>query len=150
MNARLKPISSEVEAESQRLRKAIIDKVGDLSGYEIANNELLVAIYRREEMTPGGIVLPHQNLKEDLYQAKAHLVLKIGSACQFVRKHATKGITYGIPIELHDWIVIRPSDAWALDINMRPSVLDMADYVPCRMIWDDMIRAKIAHPAMVW
>ncbi len=150
MNARLKPIRNEVEAESQRLRQAIIDKVGDLSGYEIANNELLVAIYQREEKTPGGIVLPHQNLKEDLYQAKAHLVLKIGSACQFVRQHPSKGITYGIEIHEHDWVVVRPSDAWALDINMRPSVLDMDDYVPCRMIWDDMIRAKIAHPGTVW
>jgi co-chaperonin GroES (HSP10) len=139
-----------VAAESDRLKHAIIDKVGDLSGFEIAQNELLVAIYMREEKTPGGIVLPHQNLKEDLYQAKAHLVLKIGSACRFVRTDERTGVKFGIPVNVFDWVVLRPSDAWALDINMRPSVLDRRDFVPCRMIYDDMIRAKISHPSMVW
>ena len=132
------------------LKKKILDKVGDLSGYEIANNEVLVAIYLRDEKTPGGIVLPHKNLKEDLFQAKAHLVLKIGSACRFVRSDPQSRITYGLDIKLHDWVVLKPSDAWALDVNMRPDVLDRKDYVPCRMVFDDMIRARIAHPGMVW
>jgi len=132
------------------LKKRILDKVGDLSGYEIANNEVLVAIYMRDEKTPGGIVLPHQNLKEDLYQAKAHLVLKIGSACRFVRTDERTGVTYGLDIQLHDWVVIKPSDAWALDVNMRPNVLAREDYVPCRMVFEDMIRARVADPRMVW
>jgi hypothetical protein len=132
------------------LKQKILDKIGDLSGYEIAQNEVLVAIYLRDEMTPGGIVLPHQNLKEDLYQAKAHLVLKIGSACQFVRKDPKSEITYGIPIELHDWVVISPSHAWAIDINTKPNTLRREDYVNCRHVYDDQIRARIAHPAMVW
>jgi len=136
--------------ESERLKQSILNKVGNLDGYEIANNEVLCAIYLREEKTPGGIVLPHQNLKEDLYQAKAHLVLKIGSACRFVRTDVNTGVIYGVPIQLHDWIVLRPSDAWALDINMMPSILSREDFVPCRMIFDDQIRARIAHPGMVW
>lgn len=137
-------------SEIDPLKKKILDKVGDLSGFEVANNEVLVAIYLRDEMTPGGIVLPQQNLKEDLFQAKAHLVLKIGSACRFVRTDEKTGITYGVPIALHDWVVLKPSDAWALDINMRPNVLDRKDYVPCRMVFDDMIRARISHPGMIW
>jgi hypothetical protein len=136
--------------ESERLKQSILDKVGNLDGYEIANNELLCAIYLREEKTPGGIVLPHQNLKEDLYQAKAHLVLKIGAACRFMRFDAQAGINYGLPIALHDWVVLRPSDAWAIDINMRPSILSREDFVPCRMVHDDQIRARIAHPGMIW
>lgn len=139
-----------IEAESERLKRVILDKVGDLSGYEIAQNEVLVAIYMREEMTKGGIVLPYQNLKEDLYQAKAHLVLKIGAACRFVRTDTKNGIEYGLPIQLHDWVVLRPSDAWALDINARPDLLKREDYVPCRMVHDDQIRARIDHPQMVW
>jgi hypothetical protein len=140
----------DVAAESARLKSAVIDKVGDLSGYEIAQNEVLVAIYMREEMTKGGIVLPYQNLKEDLYQAKAHLVLKIGAACRFVRTDTANGIEYGLPIRLHDWVVLRPSDAWALDINARPDLLKREDYVPCRMVYDDQIRARIEHPGVVW
>ena len=128
------------ENASDNLKQEIIDKVGDLSGYEIAHRELLVAIYMRSEKTPGGIILTPTNLKEDLYQAKAHLVLKIGPGCQFPT----------LDIRLHDWVVLRPSDAWALDVNMRPDILKREDYVPCRMVFDDQIRAKIAHPGMVW
>jgi hypothetical protein len=133
------PLKKQDAPESD-LKNQILSKVGDLSGYEIAHNELLVAIYLRPEMTPGGIVLPQQNLKEDLFQAKAHLVLKIGPGCTF----------RNIDIQLHDWVVLRPSDAWALDINMKPDLLKREDYVPCRMVFDDQIRARIAHPGMVW
>jgi hypothetical protein len=144
-SAALKPRDNYFDTKQQ-----IIDKVGDLSGYDVANNEVLVAIYLRPEKTAGGIILTANNLKEDLYQAKAHLVLKIGSACRFVRTDEKTGITYGVPIALHDWVVIKPSDAWALDVNTRPDVMDRKDFVPCRMVFDDQIRAKIAHPSMVW
>jgi hypothetical protein len=144
-SAALKPRDNYFDTKQQ-----IIDKVGDLSGYDIASNEVLVAIYLRPEKTAGGIILTANNLKEDLYQAKAHLVLKIGSACRFVRTDEKTGITYGVPIALHDWVVIKPSDAWALDVNTRPDVMDRKDFVPCRMVFDDQIRAKIAHPSMVW
>ena len=127
-------------AEYMDTKRDILDKIGDLSDYEITHNELLVAIYLRPEMTPGGIVLPQQNLKEDLYQAKAHLVLKIGPGCVFKN----------VDVRLHDWVVIRPSDAWAIDINTRPDVLARKDFIPCRHVYDDQIRAKIPHPAMVW
>lgn len=121
-------------------KRAILDKIGDISGVEIAHNELLVAIYMRPEMTTGGIVLPHQNLKEDRYQGKAHLVLKIGPGCQFKN----------VQIQLHDWVLLRPSDAWQLDVNGDINGLDIRDFVPCRLVYDDQIRARIAHPAMVW
>lgn len=122
------------------LKRKILDEVGDLSGYEIAHNELLCAIYLREEMTPGGIVLPHQNLKEDLYQAKAHLVLKIGPGCTFKN----------LDVQVHDWVVVKPSDAWSIFINTNPKVLKVDEFVPCRMVFDDQIRARISDPRLVW
>lgn len=119
----------------------ILEKVGDVSGYEIAHNELLLAIYMRPEKTAGGIVLPQQNLREDLFQAKAHLVLKIGPGCTF------KNLKIGV----HDWVVVRPSDAWSLDLNMNPDMaMDVQKFSPCRMVYDDQIRAKISDPRMVW
>jgi hypothetical protein len=134
-NAALKP-----RVDIDPLKKKILDDVGDLSGYEIANNELLCAIYLREEMTPGGIVLPHQNLKEDLYQAKAHLVLKMGPGCIFKT----------LDVKVHDWVVVKPSDAWSIFINTNPKVLKIDEFVPCRMVFDDMIRARISDPRLVW
>lgn len=126
--------------DNDPLKRKIIDEAGDLSGYEIAHNELLCAIFLRDEMTPGGIVLPHQNLKEDLYQAKAHLVLKMGPGCIFKN----------LDIKVHDWVVVKPSDAWSIFINTKPHILEINDFVPCRMVFDDMIRAKISDPRMVW
>src|ERR1700676_3414947 len=101
-------------------KQGILDKLGDLSGAEIAQNEVLIATYMRPEMTAGGIVLPHQNLKEDQYQGKVGLVVKIGSACRFVRTDEKTGITYGIPIALHDWVVVRTSDTWPIELNADP------------------------------
>ena len=126
--------------DNDPLKRKILDEVGDLSGYEIANNELLCAIYLREEMTPGGIVLPHQNLKEDLYQAKAHLVLKMGPGCVFKN----------LDIQVHDWVVVKPSDAWSIFINTNPKILKIDEFVPCRMVYDDQIRARISDPRLVW
>lgn len=121
-------------------KQAIIKKIGDLSEYEIAAGEVLLAIYQRPEMTPGGIILTHSNLKEDLYQGKSHLVIKIGPGCDF----------FGLDVQLHDWVVVRPSDGWALDVNARPDILDRKDFVPCRMVLPKFIRGRIPHPGMVW
>ncbi len=121
-------------------KQDIIDKIGDLSEYELAAGEVLAAIYVRPEMTAGGIIMVSQTLKEDLYQGKAHLIVKIGPGCDF----------FGMDIHLHDWVVVRPSDGWALDINARPNIMDRKDFVPCRHFLSKHIRAKIPHPGMVW
>jgi co-chaperonin GroES (HSP10) len=131
-------------------KQQILDRLGDLQHFEIAQNEVLIAIYQRPEKTPGGIILTHNNLKEDLYQGKVGLVVKIGPSCRFERTDPRTGITYGIPVNLHDWVVVRPSDSWALDINADPNALKREDFVPCRLVFDDQIRGKIAHPQMVW
>ena len=49
-------------------RKEILDKLGDLSKVEIANNELLLAIYIRSNRSPSGIYLTDKTVKEDEYQ----------------------------------------------------------------------------------
>jgi hypothetical protein len=121
-------------------KQAIIDKIGDLSEYQIAAGEVLLAIYQRSEMSPGGILLVQQTLREDLYQGKAHLVLKIGEGCDF----------FGLGVKLHDWVAVRPSDGWALDVNTKPEALDRKDFVPCRMVQGKYIRAIIPAPGVVW
>jgi len=128
----------------------ILAKLGDLSHVEIAQNECLIAIYIRPEKTPGGIILTPLNRKEDEYQGKAGLVVKIGSACRFERTDPKTGVTYGLPIALHDWIVARASDTWALDVNANPDILDQKDFVKCRLVYDDQIRMKVPHPGMIW
>jgi co-chaperonin GroES (HSP10) len=131
-------------------RRELLDKLGDLSGIEIAQNEVLIAIYMRPEKTSGGIMLPHQHLKEDRYQGKCGLVVKIGSACKFVRETPETGRKFGLEIHLHDWIVVRPSDTWALDINSNAEALQVQDFVQCRLVYDSQIRMRVADPRVIW
>jgi len=152
-------------------KQEILDRLGDISQVEIAQNECLIATYMRPEKTAGGIVLPHQNLKEDQYQGKVGLVVKIGSACRFVRTspptiiepavidphgHVLKaavtvpGITYGLEINLYDWVVVRTSDTWPLELNGKPGISDPREFVKCRLVYDDQIRMKVPRPSMVW
>lgn len=131
-------------------KKEILDKIGDLSGYEIANNEVLLAIYMRPEKTAGGIILTDGNRKEDRYQGKVHLVLKIGSACRFLREDPDTHVVFGLDIKLHDWVLMNPSHGWALDINTRSESTDVKDFVPCRMAYEDGIRARVPSPTMIW
>jgi co-chaperonin GroES (HSP10) len=128
----------------------LLARIGDLSGVEIAQNECLIATYMRPEMTAGGIVLPHQNLKEDQYQGKVGLVVKIGAACRFQRTDQATGVVYGLEIKLHDWIVVRTSDTWPLELNPRLENSDPREFVKCRLVYDDQIRMKIPHPTLVW
>lgn len=143
-------LKSKQNDPAANLKRDILAKIGDVSEFEIAQNEILLAIYQRPEMTASGIVLPHQNLKEDVYQGKVGLVVKIGEHCQFDRVDAYTGIKTGIPISLHDWVVVRPSDTWALDVNMRSDTLSKKDYIPCRLVHDKDIRARIPHPGCAW
>jgi hypothetical protein len=131
-------------------RAEILRKLGDLSGIEIAQNEVLLAIYMRPETTAGGIVLPQQNLKEDRYQGKCGLVVKIGSACRFLRTDPDTGVQYGLDIRLHDWVATRPSATWALDVNTDLEARQIQDFVPCRMVYDDAIRMRVADPRLIW
>ena len=131
-------------------KQDIIDRIGDLSKVEIAQNEVLIAVYKRQEKTAGGIILTHSNLKEDEYQGKVGLVLKIGAACRFERFDVQRNITFGIPVEIHDWVVVRPSDTWRLDVNGNPGAVDLKDFIWCRLCYDDQIRMKIPDPGMVY
>jgi len=111
-------------------RELILEQLGDLSDYEM-NDEMLLAIYRRPELTKGGIALPESTRKEDLYQGKAHLIVKIGPNCDY---------TDSLPVKLHDWVVVRPSDGWAVQVHK----------VDCRHVHPKFIRARISHPEVIW
>jgi hypothetical protein len=146
--AATKAIRAEV-ANYFDTKAQILAKIGDVSGFEIASNEVLIAIYQRPDKTPGGIIQTPRILEEDKYQGKVGLVLKYGDACRFVVTDKESGITYGIPIAVGDWVVVRPSDTWALDVNANPT-LDRNDFVPCRLVAPHHIRAKVSNPASVW
>lgn len=111
--------------------KELISRIiGDLSTYEIGPRQILGAIYLRPEKTKGGIALTQKNLEEDFYQSKSCLVVKVGDGATFC----------GSPVRAGDWLVVRASDCWSLEVNG----------VRCRHIFDDQIKARVPMPWMVW
>lgn len=116
-------------------RDALLAKLGNaLDGFEIADNFVLIATYRRPEKTQGGIILTSGVLTEDIHQCKAGLVVKMGPSVDFPL----------LDIKLHDWVVLKPSDGWAMEI------LTKGEPVHCRLALDTQIRGRLAHPSLVW
>lgn len=118
-------------------KQKLLEDLGDISPFEIFNNQILVAVYIRPIKTKSGLYLPEQSREEDKVQGKVGLVVKKGPAA-FVDE--TSEWFKDISVELHDWVVFRPSDGWSITVNN----------VLCRIIDDTAIRGKVDMPDRVW
>jgi co-chaperonin GroES (HSP10) len=118
-------------------KEAIKKAVGSLDGYEIFNNQILVAVYIRPEKTKSGIYLPDRTRDDDKTQSKVGLVLKKGPQA-FVDD--TNSWFAGVDVNVDDWIFFRPSDGWSVTIND----------VLCRILEDTTVRGRIQHPDNIW
>lgn len=111
--------------------------VGDVSAHELFANQILVAVYKRPEKTATGIYLSDSTRKEDDYQGKVGLVLKMGPQA-FV---SDSRVDFGDQrVEVGQWIVARPSDGWKLEINGQL----------CRMIEDTHVKMRVPAPDAVY
>lgn|SRR3954466_6505332 len=118
-------------------KQALLDAVGDLSGYDIFHNQVLVAVYVRPNITSGGILRPDENIKEDEYQGKVGLVVKLGPAAF----QDTEDETFnGQSLQIGDWVVFRTGDGWQLTIR------DTA----CRILTDRTIRMRLKNPGDIF
>lgn len=115
----------------------LLNKIGSLKGVEIPGNQVLLAIYERPQKTAGGIHLTDAYRAEDKYQGKAALVVAKGPMAYDEGYRKNHG---DMPVEIGDWIVIRPSDGWPVTVNK----------VLCRMIHDEATKMKIDGPDRVW
>ena len=118
-------------------KQKLLDDIGDVSAFEIFNNQILIAIYVRPQKTKSGILLPDQMRDEDKIQGKVGLVVKKGPAA-FVDE--TSEWFKDITVNEGDWVVIRPSDGWAITVNN----------VLCRIVDDTAVRGKVDAPDRVW
>lgn len=118
-------------------KKELLEKLGGAEGVDVFNNAVLVAIYVRPNRTKSGIYLTDKYTDEDRIQGKAGLVVKKGPRA-FVDE---RGEWFaGADIKEGDWVIFRPSDGWAINVNG----------VPCRLIDDIAIRGKVDQPDRVW
>ncbi len=118
-------------------KQKLLDDIGDISAFEIFNNQILIAIYIRPSKTKSGIYLSDQSREEDKVQGKVGLVVKKGPAA-FVDE--TSEWFKDITVNEGDWVVIRPSDGWAITVNN----------VLCRIVDDTAVRGKVDVPDRVW
>lgn len=118
-------------------KKKITEEMGDISGFEIFNNNILVAVYQRPAKTKSGIFLTDKTTDEDRFQSKVGLLIKAGPSAF---EENTEGWFSGTTFNLNDWIVFRPSDGWNVTVNG----------VLCRILSDTQVRGRADHPDRVW
>lgn len=117
--------------------KVLMEKVGDLSQFELFGNYLLLAVYERPEKTKSGIYLSDQTRGEDAYQGKVGLVLKKGpSAFVSDSQYDFKGQD----VNIGDWVSIWVTDGRKLVVNGAL----------CRIVEDQHIRLKVPSPDSVY
>ena len=117
--------------------KAIMDKVGNLDGFELFGNQILLGIYERPKVTKSGIHLADVTRQEDRYQGKAALVIKKGPSAFVSDEHYD---FKGQNVEIGDWVAIFVSDGRQIIINGQL----------CRITEDQFIRLRIPSPDMVF
>jgi co-chaperonin GroES (HSP10) len=118
-------------------KQKLLQELGDISGYEIFNNQVLVAVYIRPQKTKSGIYLSDKTVDEDRYQGKVGLLVGMGPAA-----FQDEGGQWfnDASFTLHDWLVFRPSDGWSITVNG----------VLCRMLSDTQVKMRIPAPDAAW
>lgn len=125
-------------------KKALLDSLGDISGLEIAHNQVMVATYIEPEITPGGIIKPDVALMENRFQGKVGLVVKVGPTA-FV-DNAILGVEFGsFAVKEGDWVFYRASDGFEMY-----SVKKGHEGTSCRLLSDTQIKGRVSDPALVW
>jgi co-chaperonin GroES (HSP10) len=112
---------------------AIWRELGDaLDGFDIAAQSVLLGTYLRPDdvQTEGGILIPHAAVKDDAYQSKVGLVLKLGRRAFVDDEHVAWN---GYRCDVGDWVVFRASDGMKLQIRE----------VHCRLISDVYLKMKV-------
>ena len=126
-------------------KQEILDRLGDISDFDVHHNNVLVAVYKRPEKTKGGIILTDKYRDEDDYQSKVGLIVKAGPNAFY----DPNGSWDWGAIAVGEWVVFRPSDGWNITVSGEGGAIGK-DAVLCRLIQDTSIRATVQSPDMVW
>ena len=124
-------------------RDAIMHAVGDsLDGFDIPAQGVLVATYKRpgEVKTQGGLLIAEEVVKDDEFQSKVGLVIKLGRRAFQDDSHVE---WHGYHCEVGDWVVFRSSDGLRMAIGGPGGV-------HCRLISDVHLKMKVPHPDAVF
>ena len=116
--------------------KELLTKFGKLDDVDVKMNRILVAYYIRPEKTKSGIYLTDTTRKEDEWQGKVGLVLKLGpSAYADDKTFAPEDA-----VAIGDWVMFRPSAG--LDCQIRGH--------KCKLVFEGDIEMRISSPDAVF
>lgn len=120
-------------------KQAIMNDVGPLDDIEVLHQYVLLGKYVRPAglKTLGGIELPEEVVKDDRYQTKVGLVLKLGARA-FYDDETVK--FHGFQPDIGDWVAFRPSDGMSMQIGKHE----------CRLVPDVHIKLRLKHPDAVF
>jgi len=118
-------------------KEAIWDKVKPyLDGIEVMGADVLLGIYTRSGKTAGGLYLPGQTLKEDEFQGKAAMVLKLGP----LAFQDSANAAFPIKAKPGDWVAVRVGDTFQLKVGEQP----------CRIAEDVDIKLIVQQPDCIY
>lgn len=109
--------------------------------FRVWGNRLLLAVYKRPEITEGGIILTDNYREEDIWQGTVGLVLQVGPRC-FIDTDKWK--FGGQKAEPGDWVHFRPEHTNLTKIGGQ------FDGIECRLIQDCYILAGVDGPHVVY
>ena len=121
-------------------RAEIMRQVGDLSRIELFHNQVLVAISMGRDQTEGGVYLPDATKRENEYQGKVGLVLKLGP---LAFKDDDRNQFHGQTVKVGEWIALRPNDGWPCRLGGRKGV-------PCRVLEDVHVKMRLKDPEDIY
>ena len=122
-------------ADDKTSKETLLEMLGDLSGFELLMNQLLVAIYVGGQYIPGTKILQSsQQLKEYIWQGTAGLVVKKGPIA-----FDPDGMPKGSRVDIGEWVVFQPGDGKRIQIRG----------VDCRVFTDENIWMKTKNPEVI-
>lgn len=108
-----------------------------LDAVHVGPAKLLVATYRQQERTAGGLMLTNRYLDEDKFQGITGLVLKLG-ALSFTDDARIK--FGGFACSPWQWVIFKPENGRATELRG----------LHCRIIEDVNIDAIVDQPDLLW
>jgi co-chaperonin GroES (HSP10) len=120
--------------------RELLKAIGDISDIEVLNDRILIAIYRHEGVTKGGIHTTTTTEDESDYQGKVGLVIKIGPLVNVPGKEITRGAEF----KLGDWVVVNPSSGLSMHAGQHGSKRML------RMLVEKDIHMRVKRPDCIW
>jgi len=133
-------------------QEIIGDSAGLLAAFQIRPYDVLLVMYQREliagdKRLRSGLFLSDNGvgtLREDAYQGKVGLVMKVGSlAFTDEVDHKWEGFTPAVG----DWIVINVADTFGFEL---PAAQGRTQGRKVRIVDENLVRAIVPEPDVVW